>query len=153
MLAVPWGHWAWARPGDILTGMWILCDNPASSNTSALPTAPFSPTHPSTSREFGMVPKDDRALAFPWLCRDAAISSSLLISLEKVVSHPSLVLFVLVSRPFCTFLHAPSSSASSPLPQLPPPRPLSPSPQARCAFKFCWWKRSLRLDPRSIFYT
>lgn len=99
-----------------------------------------------------MVPKDDRALAFPWLCRDAAISSSLLVSLEKVVSHPSLVPFVLVSRPFCTFLHAPSSSASSLLPQPPPARFLPPSPQARCAFKFCWWKRSLRLDPRSIFY-
>lgn len=88
------------------------------------------------SRGFGTTSEDGRDLAFSWLCQDAGISSSLPISLEKAVSHPSRVPFALVSRPFCIFPHVPSSH-TSPLLSHPSLR-LFPLPTSTLCLEVLW---------------
>lgn len=91
-------------------------------------------------------------VGIPWLGRKTGLDSSLLLSLEEVVSHAPGLLSCAVSfgsGHFCISLMSPLLIHLVLL----CPCSCSPAPQAHCAFKFCLWKPGLRLDPTPIFHS
>lgn len=129
---VPWGCWAWAQPGDILMGIWILCESCIFTPFCLPPHPPFFPTDPDTSWELGMAFKDGRDPAFPWPCREAGMDSDLLLSLEKVVSQAPGFPFRALSFGVMSLLHFPSHPLLSFIAPTYSPIPPSSSPSPLC---------------------